>query len=701
MANQLTRIPKFRRCVLQNFPFIEQDFDALTDYQLLCKVVEYLNKVITSQNEVIEIAESLTAAFNELQSFVENYFDNLDVQDEINNKLDQMAEDGTLQEIMGQYLQTTAIWGFDTVADMKASTNLIDGSFAKTIGFHSLNDGGGATYRIREVTNEDTVNELDLIAITYDNQLVAELIKEYPLNAKQYGAYGDNTHDDTTAIQNLLNVSATDGGDVFFPAGKYKVTSPITINWGQNLTNPRPKLQVIYGSGSQSFESTYDGTAIIGYNIPQYRGIIELLGSGNTWSTHVKLSDISLIQDEASCNQNSFCLFYGDANQFELNKVKMLGFNDVYVRCGTNHDNGGSGYAGINTRFINSVFNIFEDYSKGFAILPERIVTGSGDIMDNILIESCMFGGVALLEAVMVKINSSHIALRMAVKDKTTTNIGILNGMEIDYSTGILLSSFYTAKISELYCEDYRRGVDILPLRAINGTVTFENCYFNARSNQTSGGVTLIADYGIIARANPSHATWVVKNLIVKDCMFRQSSGGSNYNFNQVPIYNAIADEVECDNNINFDSFTEVSVTNTLKNGFHYKPVGYKRSEDVYDIHIDSLASNGILFKFENEVDNILLPAKAYPTGIQLYFDTAVGDAEDFVITVRKGSDTLYSFPKNQFTASSDKKYFYVERLSAGTGTFDKNDIMAVRLYSTSLTGLVGKSVKGKIIFNR
>ena len=33
----------FKLCVLQNFPFIEADFDARTNYQLLCKVVEYLN----------------------------------------------------------------------------------------------------------------------------------------------------------------------------------------------------------------------------------------------------------------------------------------------------------------------------------------------------------------------------------------------------------------------------------------------------------------------------------------------------------------------------------------------------------------------------------------------------------------------------------------------------------------------------------
>ena len=112
-----THIPKFRRFVLQNFPFIEEDFDALTDYELICKVVEYLNKVITSQNEVISELETfetnitnnfnrLEALFNELKTFVDNYFENLDVQEEINNKLDEMAESGVLGEIVADYAQT-------------------------------------------------------------------------------------------------------------------------------------------------------------------------------------------------------------------------------------------------------------------------------------------------------------------------------------------------------------------------------------------------------------------------------------------------------------------------------------------------------------------------------------------------------------------------------------------------------------------
>lgn len=85
------KLHPFKWFVLQNFPFIEADFDAITEYQLFCKVVEYLNKTIDSVNELGTLVEYIT-----------NYFENLDVQDEINKKLNEMASDGTLEEIINQ-----------------------------------------------------------------------------------------------------------------------------------------------------------------------------------------------------------------------------------------------------------------------------------------------------------------------------------------------------------------------------------------------------------------------------------------------------------------------------------------------------------------------------------------------------------------------------------------------------------------------
>ena len=141
------KLPPFKFFVLQNFPFIEADFDAITNYQLLCKVVEYLNKVIDENNRIGEQTENLTNSFTELQEYVTNYFDNLDIQDEINNKLDEMAESGELVEIIGQYLQLAGIFGYDTIAVMKTAENLTIGSICRTLGRNTFN---GNLYRRRK-----------------------------------------------------------------------------------------------------------------------------------------------------------------------------------------------------------------------------------------------------------------------------------------------------------------------------------------------------------------------------------------------------------------------------------------------------------------------------------------------------------------------------------------------------------------------
>lgn len=94
----------FKMQVLTNFPYIEADFDALTNYQLLCKVVEYLNNVIANENEVTEQVTSLYNAYVSLQTYVNTYFDNLDLNEEVSVKLDEMAEDGTLTNLISSYI---------------------------------------------------------------------------------------------------------------------------------------------------------------------------------------------------------------------------------------------------------------------------------------------------------------------------------------------------------------------------------------------------------------------------------------------------------------------------------------------------------------------------------------------------------------------------------------------------------------------
>lgn len=111
----------FKWFVLENFPFVEQDFDALTNWQLFCKLGKEINKIINSQNSVGEQTENLTNAFIVLKDYVDKYFANLDVQEEIDNKLDELVEDGTLQELVGRYFAelTTKVNALESNIDLE------------------------------------------------------------------------------------------------------------------------------------------------------------------------------------------------------------------------------------------------------------------------------------------------------------------------------------------------------------------------------------------------------------------------------------------------------------------------------------------------------------------------------------------------------------------------------------------------------
>lgn len=87
---------------------------------------------------------------------------------------------------------------FDTVADMKAATNLVAGDYAKTLGYYSKNDGGGALYKITS-TEPSTYYEL------LNSSSYAELVDTGDIVPEMFGAYGDGTHDDTTAIQSAID----------------------------------------------------------------------------------------------------------------------------------------------------------------------------------------------------------------------------------------------------------------------------------------------------------------------------------------------------------------------------------------------------------------------------------------------------------------------------------------------------------------
>lgn len=79
--------------------------DSLSYYELLNKVVNYLNDIIHNVDAMSENITTLYQAYVNLQGWVNHYFDNIDVQLEINNKLDMMANDGSLDAILNRVVK--------------------------------------------------------------------------------------------------------------------------------------------------------------------------------------------------------------------------------------------------------------------------------------------------------------------------------------------------------------------------------------------------------------------------------------------------------------------------------------------------------------------------------------------------------------------------------------------------------------------
>lgn len=126
---------------------------------------------------------------------------------------------------------------YDSVADMKADTQLTGGAAAVTLGYYKPNDGGGALYQIIDSTDEDYESLVDDGGSAHDlkNKLKAKLImKKDSIYIKQFGAYGDGEHDDTNAIQSFL-AFGKDRVTLFFTSGNYKITNSLEIDIRSNI----------------------------------------------------------------------------------------------------------------------------------------------------------------------------------------------------------------------------------------------------------------------------------------------------------------------------------------------------------------------------------------------------------------------------------------------------------------------------------
>ena len=118
MDKQFKDLKYFKGWTLENFPFIEDDFDAITTYQFMCKIVEYLNEVIYNQKILDENNEEIVKLVQEIKAYVDEYLEDLtDIKEEIANIEENLTSLGkTVDE------NTVDIANLDTKIDNEISS---------------------------------------------------------------------------------------------------------------------------------------------------------------------------------------------------------------------------------------------------------------------------------------------------------------------------------------------------------------------------------------------------------------------------------------------------------------------------------------------------------------------------------------------------------------------------------------------------
>lgn len=242
-------------------------YASMSYYESMVWLYEYMkNTVIPTINNNAECIEELQQLYLELKQWCETYVTET-LPEEVNRKLDEMAEDGTITNLISGYINEYALLTFDTVSDMKQANYITKGTFIKTYGYYEINDGGGSFYKVTDEESEtDHQEELE-------NDLYATLIIENDtVNIKQMGAKGNELFDNTTILQSAISLYDS----IFIPEGRYLISSQLVL-YRKHLFGLDREKSIIVCSGNNGIqidrETRLNNFAILQNSTNQYTGI--------------------------------------------------------------------------------------------------------------------------------------------------------------------------------------------------------------------------------------------------------------------------------------------------------------------------------------------------------------------------------------------------------------------------------------------
>lgn len=241
--------------------------ESLSYYELLNKVVSYINGIIEDVSTAETNISVLHSAYEQLESFVNEYFNELDVQGNINEKLDNLIADGTFTTIIDTIVNAYTSGFEPRISTLEARVNNIstlpDGSTsgdAELIDIRAGFDGttyssaGNAVRGQAEVQNEKWKTLYNAVGAYGIDKTVSSLQGTYSRAYLAYPLIDPNAEFNfiiyNRTNNNIIKVLFSDTGAPYSgnTVKMIKVINPITGNDAPpstaTITTP------VYGNGS-------------------------------------------------------------------------------------------------------------------------------------------------------------------------------------------------------------------------------------------------------------------------------------------------------------------------------------------------------------------------------------------------------------------------------------------------------------------
>ena len=189
-------------------------------------VLQQVSRMYYKINELIESNNDLAQKFIELKDYVDNYLDHIDFDEMVSDKLDEMASDGTLAELINQEI-------FGELNDKINTVTTINTKFAQKI-LSNTNQivvfaGDSLTYGQDPVTHTQSANPYPA--------LVQSFIRNWYENASLITCYnyGVAAAQSSAGLTNFNTYLALNPSTIFWSYGTNDITNNVSIS--QIITN--------------------------------------------------------------------------------------------------------------------------------------------------------------------------------------------------------------------------------------------------------------------------------------------------------------------------------------------------------------------------------------------------------------------------------------------------------------------------------